>query len=896
MVTVTFDGPNKLIKGTSGISEHDVQIDWYSDWKEWVRIAGNAKYLKAMRAIGGDEITTLQTAGDTYFLTNGWKFEPYPEDNNIVVTGNVYVDDIPTYGDNRWVQPAGSWMIGVEFNVSNLVDSAIAQSSEIEHSSFNGMVHIDQSSSTSGIDYPAGNSEFPVNNISDAITIAISRGFTIFHIDNSFIVGATDDINGYDIRAGNPLTSVTTLVPGCTTVNTIFQRTTLQGTASGKIIVFESFVLDVAGFEGTLNRSGLMGKITLAGGNTSHIIQCYDGFEGFGEPIIDFGGSGQSLNMRDYQGGIRFENKSGTEDVSVGLNGGRLEIAADVLAGEIVVRGVGEISENLGTATIAENGLVNKAVIAAEVWDELLTGETHNIKNSSGKRLRDLATNVVHTDTARGPAANGNQIELALSASDEDGAYDPSMITIIDGLGQGQTRLIYEYDGTTKIATVDRNWKVNPDVTSEYVISSHPGREHVNEGLVRGGTTNTITLNPLASPIDDVYNYQTIFLRSGLGEDQTGLVIAYDGTTKIATIEGEWDVVPDTTTGYVMLPNYYNPVAANAASFGGVVTIDFAGGVAGTIHPIGTDLEPVNNLANAKTIGAVNGITSFKIKGLVTIGATDVIDGLTFIGENPLTAIMLLMAGCSTDRTNFYSMIVTGPVNGPVFMEKVGIQTISNIGSDTFPTIFNECIFRAGVNTFRTGLTTPQNIHFIECVSGVPGGGSAMLDINNTDSPISFRKFGGGIEILNYTGGQESSFEFHQGVFTVGINCTNGIIKLGGIYELLPDPYIGTLTIDERNRSIGTATWEHNIGAMEDSLSSPLAGTLLNEINLALISKLFMDQDLATPIGTRVTKVQIFRRDQSLYIEWVGLDKDGEPFVLKGTAIADRGEPKYISP
>lgn len=196
--------------------------------------------------------------------------------------------------------------------------------------------------------------------------------------------------------------------------------------------------------------------------------------------------------------------------------------------------------------------------IADVVWDEILTGQLHNVQNSAGKRLRDIAAQAIHTDTAQGPAANGNQIELAASASDIDGAYDPSMITIIDGTGAGQTRLIYQYEGSAKIATVDRNWKVNPDNTSEYIIFSHPGREHVNEGLAMGGTINTITLNVLASSIDNVYNNQTIFLRSGKGEDQVGHVIAYNGTTKVATVVKDWNDIPDGTTGYAMLP-IFNP-------------------------------------------------------------------------------------------------------------------------------------------------------------------------------------------------------------------------------------------------------------------------------------------------------------------------------------------------
>ena len=55
------------------------------------------------------------------------------------------------------------------------------------------------------------------------------------------------------------------------------------------------------------------------------------------------------------------------------------------------------------------------------------------------------------------------------------------------------------------MATVDRNWKINPDATSEFVIYVNSGREHVNEGLAQGGTASTITLNSNASSVDNSY-------------------------------------------------------------------------------------------------------------------------------------------------------------------------------------------------------------------------------------------------------------------------------------------------------------------------------------------------------------------------------------------------------
>jgi len=211
------------------------------------------------------------------------------------------------------------------------------------------------------------------------------------------------------------------------------------------------------------------------------------------------------------------------------------------------------------------------ADIADGVWDEQLTGATHNIPTSAGRRLRDFASIVVRSELAQGPGTGNNQIQLDTGASAVDGAYDPALIAIVEGTGAGQTRLILEYSGSTKTATVDRNWKVNPDATSLYVISGHPGREHTNEGLAQGGGTDTITLNNLASANDAEYVGMVVSIRSGTGEDQACRIITYNGTTKVAQIARDWNVVPDTTSGYVILPSAVLDIAKFAGVLAGTV-------------------------------------------------------------------------------------------------------------------------------------------------------------------------------------------------------------------------------------------------------------------------------------------------------------------------------------
>jgi hypothetical protein len=205
---------------------------------------------------------------------------------------------------------------------------------------------------------------------------------------------------------------------------------------------------------------------------------------------------------------------------------------------------------------------------ADAVWDEVLTGATHNIQASAGRRLRQVTSSIIIDGVARGSGVSTNQIQLGTDASATNGAYDPAMVYIISGTGAGQCRIILQYVGSTRMATVHRSWRTMPDATSEYVIAAYGDTTSVNEGLAQGGGSNSITLNTDASSVNGTYVGQLVFLVSGTGEDQCGMVTAYDGTTKVATIDmgagGGWTVIPDTTTAYVMMPA--SPVIISSAS------------------------------------------------------------------------------------------------------------------------------------------------------------------------------------------------------------------------------------------------------------------------------------------------------------------------------------------
>lgn len=236
--------------------------------------------------------------------------------------------------------------------------------------------------------------------------------------------------------------------------------------------------------------------------------------------------------------------------VNIGASSTDALIHDNFFAGNVT----GNINDG-GTDTVQANN--EQWATDESVWDEVLTGATHNIASSSGRRLREHSSSVIISGTSPDTGGTANtaiRIELDGDASATDGAYDPANICIVGGTGSGQSRQIWEYDGTNKFAYINRDWKVVPDNTSEYVINGSTGNTHVNEGLATGGGASSITLNTLASGVDDTYIGQIVFLAAGVGQDQAAVIIDYDQASKVATVERAWETQPTSGTVYAVLP------------------------------------------------------------------------------------------------------------------------------------------------------------------------------------------------------------------------------------------------------------------------------------------------------------------------------------------------------
>lgn len=94
-------------------------------------------------------------------------------------------------------------------------------------------------------------------------------------------------------------------------------------------------------------------------------------------------------------------------------------------------------------------------------------------------------------------AGASSSITLDAGASSSDDFYIGDLIVVLSGTGAGQSRIITDYVGSTKVATVDAAWTTNPSSDSVFVL--------IPQGIV--GVTDTdvadAVLGATASSYDD---------------------------------------------------------------------------------------------------------------------------------------------------------------------------------------------------------------------------------------------------------------------------------------------------------------------------------------------------------------------------------------------------------
>lgn len=335
-------------------------------------------------------------------------------------------------------------------------------------------------------------------------------------------------------------------------------------TASGMILVGNT---SGSGLSATGGNDGKGAAITAGGGNNNGLTVTGTG-SGHGLAAAGAGGgTGHGLYAVSGSGATG----DGIKALATSANGNGL-----------AVTGTGT-GDDLFLATGDSPTLVS--VIVAAVWDRVLTGATHNIATSAGRRLR--TADIITLDDGLATAGGADSITLASSASTQPHIYVGCQIVLETGTGAGQSRYIVGYTAG-RIAYVARHWVVAPSTDTTYAVYGDNQIPFIHMGLASAGGVSTITLQSTspgaASATDNIYVGQLIRILSGTGDDQIRLITAYNGTTKVATVSPAWtaSAQPDNTSYYGTLQTGLARV--DAISAGVIDNASFAADVGSTAY------------------------------------------------------------------------------------------------------------------------------------------------------------------------------------------------------------------------------------------------------------------------------------------------------------------------
>jgi hypothetical protein len=255
--------------------------------------------------------------------------------------------------------------------------------------------------------------------------------------------------------------------------------------------------------------------------------------------------------------------------------------ALSTYAGGAVASVTGNVGGNVtgSVGSVATGGIASTSFASGAITASAIAADAIGASELAADAATEIATavwaanpNLVRTGTAQ--AGGTNTITLDASASSTNGIYDPAIVILTGGTGAGQARMIHDYNGTSKVATVNRDWRVAPDNTTTFRIVAADQPISTNEGLAAGGGNTSITLNSSASSTNNTYNGQLVVLRTGTGQDQTRMITAYNGATKVATVGEAWATNPVSGTGYQIWPVGRALVAAHVA--GSITSAAFA--------------------------------------------------------------------------------------------------------------------------------------------------------------------------------------------------------------------------------------------------------------------------------------------------------------------------------
>lgn len=262
---------------------------------------------------------------------------------------------------------------------------------EVQYAAFDDHITIDTGNvsgrAAAGTVYPIGTESVPSNNLADALTIAVFRGFDEINIIGNLVIGATDVISNYTLIGQGATLNVTktlvTLTSGCATTNAVYKDCKVTGVQGGESHYINCVIGELSNAHCHYRDVALVGPITYTASiGSTHTTDMHECYAGNDEVVLNQNGSQLKFVIYDFSGKIKFTNGTHASSTTrIHMTGGTVTLDSTCTAGTYIITGWCSVV-NSSTATVDTTGLIKNAV-----WDEPTT--SHTTAGTTGKALSD---------------------------------------------------------------------------------------------------------------------------------------------------------------------------------------------------------------------------------------------------------------------------------------------------------------------------------------------------------------------------------------------------------------------------------------------------------------------------------------------------------------------------
>ena len=237
-------------------------------------------------------------------------------------------------------------------------------------SAYQGRVAINIATGQSGTAVPIGTLKTPSNNIIDGVQIADDNGIGELYIIKSLTLDSGDDVSGLIVKGASPSRVAVQVNTGANVYQTEFEYLSISGILDGQSILKECLIDSLEYVNGFVINSGLNEfPVLLNATGQASFNDCWSNVAGSNTPTIDMNGTGQSLAVRNYTGGLRITNRTGTDSCSIDMTSGHVVVDATCTGDPLILRGSFKLTVEEGATEPDTTGRVM-------MEDSIVTGGT----------------------------------------------------------------------------------------------------------------------------------------------------------------------------------------------------------------------------------------------------------------------------------------------------------------------------------------------------------------------------------------------------------------------------------------------------------------------------------------------------------------------------------------